>query len=162
MTRPDVKQRSTYYVQLEDDVLTKKNFVKTMRDAASEWSAQKRRWFVIDFCQLGFIGKLFKSTSLPVLIQFFLAFYNDKPVDWLLMDVIQTMVCAPSQNANKCKEEREQLKIQYKPSLFQHIGTHSSLKGKVRSPKKYKRIMQSKGQRSFSSTCTTFVSGFYS
>jgi len=125
------KQRSTYYVQLEDDVLTKKNFVKTMRDAASEWSAQKRRWFVIDFCQLGFIGKLFKSTSLPVLIQFFLAFYNDKPVDWLLMDVIQTMVCAPSQNANKCKEEREQLKIQYKPSLFQHIGTHSSLKGKV-------------------------------
>merc|ERR1712029_849330 len=125
------KQRSTYYVQLEDDVLTKKNFVKTMKDAATEWSAQKRRWFVIDFCQLGFIGKLFKSSSLPVLIQFFLAFYNDKPVDWLLIDVIQTMVCAPSQNANKCKEEREQLKIQYKPSLFQHIGTHSSLKGKV-------------------------------
>ena len=25
------KQRSTYYVQLEDDVLTKKNFVKTMK-----------------------------------------------------------------------------------------------------------------------------------
>ena len=34
------KQRSTYYVQLEDDVLTKKNFVKTMKDAAMEWSAQ--------------------------------------------------------------------------------------------------------------------------
>ena len=41
---------------------------------------------------------------------------------------------------DKCKEEREQLKIQYKPSLFQHIGTHSSLKGKV-SPKKYLVIL---------------------
>ena len=99
---------------------------------------------MIDFCQLGFIGKLFRSSSLPVLIQFFLAFYNDKPVDWLLVDVIQTMVCAPSQNANKCKEERDQLKIQYKPSLFQHIGTHSSLKGKVTTPITISNALRSK------------------
>ena len=85
------RQRSTYYVQLEDDVLTKKKYLKTMKDAALEWTAQKRQWFVIDFCQLGFIGKLFKSSSLPVLVQFFLTFYNDKPVDWLLLDVIQVL-----------------------------------------------------------------------
>ena len=35
--------------------------------------------FVIDFCQLGFIGKMFKSVELPWLVQFFLMFYNDKP-----------------------------------------------------------------------------------
>ncbi|KAA0190762.1 hypothetical protein HAZT_HAZT005093 [Hyalella azteca] len=30
-----------------------------------------------------------------------------------------------------CKKAKEKLWIHYKPSLFQHIGTHSSLKGKV-------------------------------
>ena len=37
--------------------------------------------FVIDFCQLGFIGKMFKAVELPWLVQFFLMFYNDKPGD---------------------------------------------------------------------------------
>jgi len=35
------------------------------------------------------------------------------------------------QDAKKCQKERAALWIHYKPSLFQHIGTHSSLKGKV-------------------------------
>lgn len=30
-----------------------------------------------------------------------------------------------------CKKDKAKLWIHYKPSLFQHIGTHSSLKGKV-------------------------------
>ena len=41
--------------------------------------AEKKPWFVIDFCQLGFIGKMFKSVELPWLVNFFLMFYNDKP-----------------------------------------------------------------------------------
>ena len=32
------------------------------------------------------------------------------------------------QDNKKCKKEKEKLWIHYKPSLFQHIGTHSSLK----------------------------------
>ena len=66
---------------------------------------------MIDFCQLGFIGKMFKAVELPWLVQFFLMFYNDKPgasliflqsyfkviidilpVDWLLENLIQTKV----------------------------------------------------------------------
>ena len=125
------RHRSTYYVQLEDDILTKPRFLKTMHEVAQEYTALNKPWFVIDFCQLGFIGKLFKNSSLPILIQFFLTFYNDKPVDWLLMDVIQTMVCSPSNKWEQCREDSKDFKIQYKPSLFQHIGTHSSLKGKV-------------------------------
>ena len=35
------------------------------------------------------------------------------------------------QDAKKCQKERAALWIHFKPSLFQHIGTHSSLKGKV-------------------------------
>ena len=123
--------RGTFYVQIEDDVLTKPDFVSIMKDFALDRTARGEPWFVIDFCQLGFIGKMFKSTELPTLIQFFLMFYNDKPGDWLLENVIQTKVCKIDQDAKKCKKERNQLRVQYKPSLFQHIGTHSSLKGKV-------------------------------
>jgi len=129
------KQRSTFYVQLEDDLLTKPKFVKAMKDTALEYTASKQDWFMIDFCQLGFIGKLFKASSLPILVQFFLSFYNVKPVDWLLYDVINVMACAPSITGPKCKEERDKMHIKYKPSLFQHIGTHSSLRGKVQSLK---------------------------
>jgi alpha-1,3-mannosylglycoprotein beta-1,4-N-acetylglucosaminyltransferase A/B len=41
---------------LEDDVLTKKSFIKIMKNFALEKTAAKQNWFVIDFCQLGFIG----------------------------------------------------------------------------------------------------------
>ena len=44
--------------------------------------------FVIDFCQLGFIGKMFKAVELPWLVQFFLMFYNDKPGNCILCPVI--------------------------------------------------------------------------
>jgi len=123
--------RGHFYVQLEDDVLTKKGYFTVMRDFALDRIARKESWFVIDFCQLGFIGKMFKSRDLPMLIQFFLMFYNDKPGDWLLENVIQTMVCKLDQDNKKCKKEKSHLRIAYKPSLFQHIGTHSSLRGKV-------------------------------
>ena len=102
-----------------------------MRDVAAEYSSAKQNWFVIDFCQLGFIGKLFRTMDLPILIQFFLIFFNDKPVDWLLYDIISTKVCSPDQDKKKCKADKNAMQVQYKPSLFQHIGTHSSLKGKV-------------------------------
>ena len=81
--------------------------------------------FVIDYCQLGFIGKLFKSTDLPTLIQFFLMFYNDKPVDWLLENVIQTMVCKLDQDLKTCKKEKSLLWVHFKPSLFQ-VRIHQS------------------------------------
>ena len=73
------KDRGTFYVQLEDDVLTKKGYITTMKKFALGRIAEKKPWFVIDFCQLGFIGKMFKSVELPWLVNFFLMFYNDKP-----------------------------------------------------------------------------------
>ncbi|KAJ1524799.1 hypothetical protein ONE63_009671 [Megalurothrips usitatus] len=123
--------RATFYVQLEDDILAKKNFISLMKNFALEKTAMKEPWFVLEFCQLGFIGKLFKCVELPWLVQFFLMFYNDKPVDWLLDHVIFTKVCSPEKDHKHCKKAKSELWIQYKPSLFQHIGTHSSLKGKV-------------------------------
>ena len=40
------------------------------------------------------LGKLFKCAELPWLIQFFLMFHNDKPVDWLLDHLVSTKVCS--------------------------------------------------------------------
>ncbi|XP_076622111.1 alpha-1,3-mannosyl-glycoprotein 4-beta-N-acetylglucosaminyltransferase a isoform X1 [Colletes latitarsis] len=123
--------KGTFYVQLEDDILAKKNFITTMKSFALQKIATKENWFVLDFCQLGFIGKLFKCAELPWLIQFFLMFHNDKPVDWLLDHLISTKVCSLDKDSKHCKMAKAELWVHYKPSLFQHIGTHSSLKGKV-------------------------------
>ena len=54
-------------------------FISIMKHFALERIAEKKPWFVIDFCQLGFIGKMFNSVELPWLVEFFLMFYNDKP-----------------------------------------------------------------------------------
>lgn len=51
--------KGAFYVQLEDDILTKKGFITIMKKFALEKTARKEQiqWFVLDFCQLGFIGK---------------------------------------------------------------------------------------------------------
>nr|CAD7446937.1 unnamed protein product [Timema bartmani] len=86
--------KATFYVQLEDDILAKKNFISIMKNYALQKIAEKSPWFVLEFCQLGFIGKMFKCVELPWLVQFFLMFYNDKPVDWLLDHLISTKICS--------------------------------------------------------------------
>nr|XP_023019295.1 alpha-1,3-mannosyl-glycoprotein 4-beta-N-acetylglucosaminyltransferase B-like [Leptinotarsa decemlineata] len=85
--------KGTFYVQLEDDILAKPSYVTIMKKFAIEKIARQEPWFVLDFCQLGFIGKMFKSAELPWLIQFFQMFFNDKPVDWLLDHLITTKIC---------------------------------------------------------------------
>ena len=46
-----------------------------------------------------------------------------------------------------CKMAKAELWIHYKPSLFQHIGTHSSLKGKVQKLKVMSDIFILKKER---------------
>lgn len=48
--------RGTFYVQLEDDILAKKDYVATMRQFALDRIVSHKPWFLIEFCQLGFIG----------------------------------------------------------------------------------------------------------
>ncbi|KAL1131161.1 hypothetical protein AAG570_012398 [Ranatra chinensis] len=123
--------KAMFYIQLEDDILAKQHFLTTMKSVALERIANRKAWFVLDFCQLGFIGKMFRCVELPWLVQFFFMFYNDKPVDWLLDHLIHTKSCNLDKDYKHCKKAKDELWIHYKPSLFQHIGTHSSLKGKV-------------------------------
>ncbi|CAG7723875.1 unnamed protein product [Allacma fusca] len=125
------QHRGTYYVQIEDDVLSKKGFVNTMKSFALENSMKKRDWFMLDFCQLGFIGKLFRSSDLWMLVEFFLMFYQDKPGDWLLSHFFSVKYCKLDYSQKRCIRELNKHWIHYKPSLFQHIGMVSSLNGKV-------------------------------
>lgn len=127
--------KGTFYVQLEDDILTKRQFITTMKKFALIKSALTKpdqpAWFVLDFCQLGFIGKMFKSAELPYLITYFQMFYNDKPVDWLLTYFIESKVCRTDKDQKHCNIEKAKYWQHFRKSLFQHIGTSSSLKGKV-------------------------------
>lgn len=49
--------KGTFYVQLEDDILARRGFISIMKHFALEMTANKNQWFVLDFCQLGFIGE---------------------------------------------------------------------------------------------------------
>merc|ERR1719468_326820 len=85
----------------------------------------------MEFSSLGFIGKLFKCSDLPKFVNFFLIFAADKPVDWLYDSLLDVKICNPEKGGAHCERSKSSLKIKYKPSLFQHIGVQSSLKGKT-------------------------------
>ena len=55
--------KSQYYIQLEDDVIAKSGFLEFIMEKIN---AQIDDWFLLEFSNLGFIGKLFKSESLNV------------------------------------------------------------------------------------------------
>ena len=123
--------RATYYVQLEDDVLCKPNFPSKMLSYAIKQTLTKPDWFVLDFCQLGFIGKMFKSRDLSSFSLMFLIFQHDKPVDWVLSEFAKMKYCRQDKDAKDCRKQLASKWLFFRPSLFQHVGTHSSLKGKV-------------------------------
>ncbi|XP_040008289.1 alpha-1,3-mannosyl-glycoprotein 4-beta-N-acetylglucosaminyltransferase C-like [Xiphias gladius] len=104
-----------YYLQLEDDISSAKNFLTTIKKHVEEQEAKKTTWAMLEFSALGYIGKLYKSVHLPLLARFLFLFYQEMPCDWLMSHfrVLLTQ-----------KEP-----ILFKPSLFQHMGTFSSFQG---------------------------------
>lgn len=51
--------KGTFYVQLEDDILAKRGYISIMKQFAVAKTAKQEQWFVLDFCQLGFIGEYY-------------------------------------------------------------------------------------------------------
>ncbi|XP_053317064.1 alpha-1,3-mannosyl-glycoprotein 4-beta-N-acetylglucosaminyltransferase-like protein MGAT4D [Spea bombifrons] len=125
--------KGVYYLQLEDDIVAKPQFFQYLKNFADQQPSDD--WMILEFSQLGFIGKLFKSKDLPLVAEFFLMFYRDKPIDWLLDHFLWVKVCNPEKDAKHCDRQKSSLRIRYRPSLFQHIGTHSSLIGKIQNLK---------------------------
>ncbi|XP_034447865.1 alpha-1,3-mannosyl-glycoprotein 4-beta-N-acetylglucosaminyltransferase C-like [Hippoglossus hippoglossus] len=104
-----------YYIQLEDDVLSAKNFLTAIRRHVGEQEAKKTTWAMLEFSALGYIGKLYKSTHLPLLARFLFLFYQEMPCDWLMSHFRELLA--------------QKETILFKPSLFQHMGTFSSFEG---------------------------------
>ncbi|XP_047440825.1 alpha-1,3-mannosyl-glycoprotein 4-beta-N-acetylglucosaminyltransferase A-like isoform X2 [Mugil cephalus] len=123
------QDKGTYYVQLEDDVVAKANYYNDMKTFATQETSKP--WLYLEFSQLGFIGKMFRTSDVPMIAEFFLMFHRDKPIDWLLDHILWVKVCNPEKDTKHCNEQKALLKQRYKPSLFQHVGLHSSLPGKL-------------------------------
>lgn len=64
------------------------------------------QWFMLEFSTLGFIGKLFRSSDLPLLAQFIALFHREKPVDWLLDLLFVNRYCHPEKSPKQCSEVR--------------------------------------------------------
>jgi alpha-1,3-mannosylglycoprotein beta-1,4-N-acetylglucosaminyltransferase C len=103
---------STYYLQLEDDVVCARGFVTAIRRYIDMQSAAGK-WTTLEFSELGFIGKLFRSDDLDQLIEFMSMFYAEQPVDWLI-------------SYFRLSVGHQQNVLLRKPTLFQHFGTKSS------------------------------------
>ncbi|XP_047208652.1 alpha-1,3-mannosyl-glycoprotein 4-beta-N-acetylglucosaminyltransferase B-like isoform X2 [Girardinichthys multiradiatus] len=123
------QDKGRYYIQLEDDVFAKTGYYSDMKAFAMEPASTE--WLYLEFSQLGFIGKMFKTSDLPMIAEFFLMFHKDKPIDWLLDHILWVKVCNPEKDNKHCDYQKAMLKKRYKPSLFQHVGLHSSLPGKL-------------------------------
>ena len=122
------QSRAIFYIQMEDDVIATPSYASTIKSFAMQQATNQ--WFMLEFSALGFIGKLFHAYDISTLINFFLIFYKDKPNDWLLDHVLWVKVCNPEKDSKHCTREKAKLRIKFKPSLFQHVGKESSLKGK--------------------------------
>lgn len=113
-----------YYVQIEDDLAFAPNWIgKMMNYVNTQYppnylTKENTPWRLINFSELGFIGKMFQSNELTRLAQFLLLFYDQMPCDLLLGEWVKSMT--------------QSRRIEYwkqAPSLFQHIGIFRSLGG---------------------------------
>ncbi|XP_071120766.1 alpha-1,3-mannosyl-glycoprotein 4-beta-N-acetylglucosaminyltransferase C-like isoform X1 [Mytilus edulis] len=108
------KELSKYYMQMEDDIFTVPGYLNIIKEFIEE---QKTDWTCLEFSELGFIGKLYHSKYLEKLAKTVLLFYEEQPVDYTFLYF----------NILNLQGSR----IIRRPTLFQHVGFHSSLPGKI-------------------------------
>ena len=102
---------SPYYLQLEDDVIAIRNYDVHIRNFVIKMEG--RYWLTLDFTNLGFIGKFFRSDTLAKQARFFRVFYAAMPVD-LLLNVYRSLL------GNDISRNT------YYKDIFEHIGHKSS------------------------------------
>jgi len=112
------------YLQIEDDLHFASGWVTKIlsfvdHEYPMTWlSKENTPWRLIDFSELGFIGKLFQSQELPRMAQFLLLFYDQMPCDILVGQWMKSMT----------QGKRIEYWKKYS-SLFQHMGVFRSLGG---------------------------------
>eukprot|EP00741_Cyanophora_paradoxa_P004283 tig00000792_g4158.t1 len=123
-----------YYIQLEDDVVAAAGWFTEMESWTRKHFARRCDWLMLSFYTpyriadreeytggfWGFIGQLYRTGDLPGIARHFRARFDESPVDWLMDEYARSSRRAIFAHA---------------PSLFQHVGTVSSLPGKVQDAK---------------------------
>uniref|UniRef100_A0A8C9DZZ3 Alpha-1,3-mannosyl-glycoprotein 4-beta-N-acetylglucosaminyltransferase A n=1 Tax=Phocoena sinus TaxID=42100 RepID=A0A8C9DZZ3_PHOSS len=104
------QEKGTYYIQLEDDIIVKQNYFNTIKNFALQLSSEE--WMILEFSQLGFIGKMFQAPDLTLIVEFIFMFYKEKPIDWLLDHILWVKVCNPEKDAKPCDRQKANLRIQ--------------------------------------------------
>ncbi|KAL5006841.1 hypothetical protein ScPMuIL_015647 [Solemya velum] len=105
---------STYYMQIEDDVIVAQDYFASIKAYIEE---QKTPWVCLEFSILGFIGKLYHSDDIDELAEMLVLFHEYQPVDITYISFNKLL----GQPGIRLRQ----------PTLFQHIGHHSSLSGKI-------------------------------
>ena len=107
------KELSSYYLQLEDDVISSMNLFPKIAKGIKASMDSNLQWTTLEFSKLGFIAKLYKTSDLERLGKFLMMFYDEQPIDWLYVYFYKLLI--------------QTKKILIKPALFQHFGINSSL-----------------------------------
>ncbi|XP_037662138.1 alpha-1,3-mannosyl-glycoprotein 4-beta-N-acetylglucosaminyltransferase-like protein MGAT4E [Choloepus didactylus] len=90
---------SDYFLLIEDNVFCAPNFVTHIHWKVT--TMKSNSWALLEFSNMGFLGKLFHSRDLPLLAHFILLFYEEKPLDRLiphfrtLLVQEKTILCRP-------------------------------------------------------------------
>ena len=87
-----------YFSKLEDDIITTKGYVSKIKNFTIELESKTKRWILINFSELGFIGKLFRNKDLRAFINFYLLFAQYSPVDVFLEEIYIIVSCNPDLN----------------------------------------------------------------
>ncbi|KAH8351635.1 hypothetical protein KR059_010216, partial [Drosophila kikkawai] len=127
--------KGSYYLQLEDDVMPNEGYLDYMEKTEFMHSSfrfdQQPDWIVISFSELGFIGKLFRSSVLHSFVTYLKLFCDHQPIDWLLQSFLTLQSCRwDSISKPDCQREFESRIIRVDQSQFQHMGQLSSLEKK--------------------------------
>uniref|UniRef100_A0A8D1C8G9 MGAT4 conserved region domain-containing protein n=1 Tax=Sus scrofa TaxID=9823 RepID=A0A8D1C8G9_PIG len=73
---------SEYFLLLEDNAFCAPSFLSHIQWKVDTMKSEP--WVLLEFSNMGFLGKLFHSRDLPVLAHFLLLFYTEKPLDRLI------------------------------------------------------------------------------
>lgn len=106
---------SEYYMQMEDDVIACDGYFSAIVKFIHE--QKDSSWTCLEFSELGFIGKLYHSNHINKLADMLLMFSHSQPVDFTFLYF--NILMGQGYRAIR------------KPTLFQHMGYHSSLPEKI-------------------------------
>jgi alpha-1,3-mannosylglycoprotein beta-1,4-N-acetylglucosaminyltransferase A/B len=127
-----VREKSEYFLMVQDDVVSKQNYFSDIKDFLENSNEQtlKNPWKILKISKAGAVATLYRSSDLTDIVAFLNIFYNDKPVDWLIEEFLNTKFCIPQSKADDCEKIKSKIRLTKSSQVFMHVGRISSLKGK--------------------------------